>query len=80
MDEPSRLRNRAEAANEVASAALSLARAREHLADEPDAGTRTLIEYVAGWTNRALIEIVEPQGVANLIDPDGDVSIARREH
>lgn len=60
MDDPTRNLRRAQAAVEVAGAALALARARDHLADEPDAGTRTLLDYVKGWTDRALIECIEP--------------------
>jgi len=51
---------RAEACNEIAGAALSLRRAREKLSAEPDEATRHLLDYVIGWTYRALTETIEP--------------------
>jgi hypothetical protein len=55
---------RATAAHEVAGAALSLARARDVIAQSAPTETRTLIDYVSGWVNRLLVEIVEPPETA----------------
>jgi len=57
---------RTRAAKRIAGAAASLARASIDLEDEP-VQTRTLMDYVAGWVNRLLIEVVEPSA-----DPEDD--------
>ena len=74
MDGRSRPLLRAQAASEIAGAALALARARDLLADEPDGATSHLIEYVTGWANRALIECLEPSPDTVVPDHGGAVN------
>lgn len=62
MDVPSSAEvSRADAVARVAAAAHALAAARELLSHSGPSGAVSLCEYVTGWVNRLIVEILEPE-------------------
>jgi len=60
---------RADATARVATAAHSLAAASELLASNGDTSAATLCDYVSGWVNRLILEIIDPDSAEDEVRP-----------